>query len=467
MTDGSMSSKPGPGGLADTLGMSADEMRRLGYRVVDMVVEHLAQRGNEPAIQTGDFTELMGELGGPVPENPGNADAALDLLVKVALANQQHGDHPRFMARVPGPSSFAAILGDWLGTGYNTIASSWIGASGPTTVELVVIDWLRQLLGLPSGTEGILMSGGAMASFTALSLARTTYGNGAAYISDQTHYTVKRNLLQLGFAEEHIRVLPTDDAFRMPIPALAAAVTKDRASGLRPVVAVASAGTVNTGAVDDLEAISRTCKQHDMWFHIDGAYGAPAAISSKGRQRMAGLDKADSLSLDPHKWLFQPYEVGVTLVTRPGSLEKAYAMSAEYLTDVEAKDKVNFRSRSLELTRRSRALKMWLSLRVYGAARMRQAIEQGMALAEKAEALLRQYPDVWEIVSPAQLGIVCFAARGAGDKEHAARAAELAKSGYAAVGTTLLRGRTVFRMCMINPLTKEEDIRGTLARLAG
>ena len=450
----------------DTLGMDPALMRRLGRRVVDLVVDHVEQRAAGPTMRTGTAADLQAALGGPVPEEPGDPDEALTTLAEVALSAMQHGDHPRYFARIPSPASYAAILGDWLATGHNAIATSWAGGSGPATVELVVIEWVRQLLGMPAGTQGVLLSGGSLANLTAFAAARAVHGPGVAYLSDQAHASLTRDLATLGFPPEHVRVLPSDEDFRLPVRSLAAAVAEDRRAGRQPLLAVTSAGTTNTGAVDPLPDIADLCEREGLWFHVDGAYGAPAALCAAGRPLLVGMDRADSLVVDPHKWLFQPYDLGCLLVRRPGALEAAFAIDPEYLRDVRATHgEVDFRDRSLELTRRARAMKLWLTFRIHGAAQVRDAVARGIDLAEAAEAMLHADPR-WEVVTPAQLGIVTFALKGSDAADHVARAAALAASGHAAVTSTTLRGRSVLRLCTINPTTTEADLRTTLAALA-
>jgi glutamate/tyrosine decarboxylase-like PLP-dependent enzyme len=409
----------------------------------------------------------MQALGGALPETPMDPDQSLELLAEVALAYQQHGDHPRYFARVPGPCSFAAVLGEWMGTGFNTISASWGGGSGPATIELVVIEWLRQMIGMPEGTEGVLLSGGSIANVTAFLAARSELGRGVAYFCDQTHSSLYRDLLAMGCIDEHMHKLPSDENYCMSIDALRAAVASDKAAGLRPVMVVATAGTTNTGAADPLHAIADLCTQEDMWFHVDGAYGGPAAVTAQGRRHLDGMERADSVVLDPHKWFFQPYDLGICMVTRPGALERCYAMSPEYLKDVQATTgAVNFGNRSLELTRRSRAVKLWMSLRTYGAERFREAVQRGIELAEFAERYLRQNPATWEVVTPAQIGVVCFALRDWQEGEHAACAKTITDSGFACVSSTMLRDKSVLRLCTINPLTTEDDIVKTIDRLA-
>ncbi len=230
---------------------------------------------------------------------------------------------------------------------------------------------------------------------------------------------------------------------------------------------VVSAGTTNTGAVDDLEGLADLAAAEAGGLHVDGAYGAPGALCPAGREVLAGLERADSLVLDPHNWLFLPYDVGCLFVSRPGVLAGAFSMRPEYVADVRTgTTNVNFGDRSPELTRRSRALKLWLMLRVYGAGRIREAIERTIGLAEHAQRVLDSDPR-WEVVTPAQLGIITFTRAGWTEQDHRERAAALAASGYAVVTSTVLQGRSVLRLCTINPRTTETDIERTLERLAG
>ncbi|HEY2260927.1 MAG TPA: aminotransferase class I/II-fold pyridoxal phosphate-dependent enzyme, partial [Solirubrobacteraceae bacterium] len=391
---------------------------------------------------------------------------AMQTLVDVALANMQHGDHPRYFARVPAPSSFAGVLGEWLGTGFNTIAASWTGSSGPVTAELVVLDWLRQLLGLPDGTEGVLLSGGSVSNLTGLAAARRAIGPGVAYLCDQTHASLPRALTTLGFPPGDIRVLPSDDRLRMPAHAVREAVREDRRQGREPRFIVATAGTTNTGAVDELDGLAALAEAEGLWLHVDGAYGAPGALCPAGRARLGGMERADSLVLDPHKWLFSPIDVGCLFVRRPGALAEAFSMRPEYLADVRPDGgEVSLGDRSPELTRRSRALKLWLMFRIYGAERLRAAIARGIALAEHAQRRL-EADDRWEVITPAQLGIITFSGVGWSDADHPRQAAALSISGYATLTSTRLQGRAALRLCTINPRTTEADIDQTLERLA-
>ncbi|MFL5844397.1 MAG: pyridoxal phosphate-dependent decarboxylase family protein [Solirubrobacteraceae bacterium] len=432
------------------LQLPPDELRQLGYRIVDAIVAHGQELPDGAPLQTGSPADLQGRLAGPPPDGPGDPGAAVDTLLRDVLPFMQHGDHPRFFARVPSPSNGVSALGDALASGFNAFAGSWVGGSGPAALELVVLDWLRGWCGLPPETEGVLVSGGSVGSLTALAAAREAMAPGArAWCSDQTHSSVLRALRLLGVDHE---VLPTGTDFRMSPDDI----------GDEPGIVIATAGTTNTGAVDPLPALAALARDRGHWLHVDGAYGAPAVLTERGRAALAGIEHADSLVLDPHKWLFQPYEIGSVLVRRPGALERTFTMFPEYLRDVGvAGDEVAFRDRGPQLSRGTRALKLWLSLQVFGLDAFRAAIDRGIDLAERAAELIDATPG-FEVVTPPSLAIVCF--RVPGDPDELARRA--VADGYVVPSTTVLKGETVLRLCTINPRTTDQEIAGSVARLA-
>jgi aromatic-L-amino-acid decarboxylase len=452
---------------AEPLSLPPDEMRRLGHRVVDLVVDHWTTIRDKPPVPTGAVTpeEILARLREPPPAGPGDVDAALDLAAELVLGQMQLVSHPRYFARVPGPSTPVGALADALAAGMNAIATSSAGSPGPTALELVVLEWLAALLGMPPESEGILLSGGSMSSLTAFAAARQDRLGGpdpagTVYLSTQTHASLPRALRTIGVPEDRIRILETDDAFRLPVAAVADAIAADRAAGLRPFCVIATAGTTNTGAVDPLDALADLAAAEGPWLHVDGAYGAPAALTERGRALMPGLARADSLAVDPHKWLFAPIEVGALLVRKPGALSAAFANDPEYLRDTVG-EMPSFRDRGPQLTRGSRALKLWLTIKAFGTDAIRAGIERGLANAERAEAALRATPG-WEIVTPAQLAIVTFAHERVPASELAARAVA---DGYAAPSSTVLRGRGVLRLCLLNPRTTDAEIDATVARL--
>jgi glutamate/tyrosine decarboxylase-like PLP-dependent enzyme len=450
------------------LSLPPEEMRRLGHLVVDRIVDHLERLPEKPPTRAGDAAALRAALGGPPPEQPQDAERALELLFEQVLPFGQYGDHPRFFARVGSPSNYVSVLADTAAAGFNVFTGSWAGGAGAATVELIVVDWLRELCGLPPAAEGVMVTGGSVGTLTALAAARTARLDGrpdplaAVYLSDQAHAANARALHVLGFGPGQLRTLPADDGFRLAPAAVREAVRADLAAGRRPFCVIATAGTTSSGAVDPLVELADLCGEHGLWLHVDGAYGAAAMLCPAGRAALRGLERADSLVLDPHKWLFQPYEMGCALVREPELLERTFALEGAYLRDVTGGE-VNFRDRSLQLTRGGRALKLWLSVRVFGLAAFRDAVARGIALAAHAESVLAARPG-WEVVTPAQLGIVCF--RRDGDDGLQSRIAEaMLRDGYAAPSTTELAGRVALRLCTINPRTTFEEIERTIERM--
>ncbi len=451
--------------MPEPLSLPPEEMRRLGYAVVDRIVEHIEGLPDAPPLRVGDPDALQESLGGPPPEAPGDAGAELARLFEQVLPWGQRGDHPRFFARIGSPSNYVGVLADAAATGFNAFGATWAGGSGPVTVELTVLDWLRGWCGMPEGTAGLLTSGGSIANLTALAAARHSRlggarGTGVVYVSDQTHGSLPRAVALIG---ERTRVLASDGAQRLPADALRRAVLEDRDGGLDPFCVVATAGTTSTGAVDPLRELRAACDELGLWLHVDGAYGAPAALAETGAAALDGLGLGDSLVVDPHKWLFQPYDIGCVLVREPGLLEQVFSLEGAYLRDT-AGGAVDFRDRGPELTRPARALKLWASVRTFGLAAFRAAIAHGIALAEHAESQLRARPG-WEVVTPAQLGIVTFRRDGLDDDGHTRLSAATVADGYAAPSTTIVGGRVVLRLCTINPRTRFEEIDATLDRI--
>ncbi len=442
-----------------------DEMRRMGYRVVDMLVEHLSTLGEQPVGVKGDPEQLLAGIGGPPPEEGSSFDHLLADLQQRVLHNTMHVNHPRFFAYVPGPSNYVGALADAIISGYNVFAGTWIGGSGAAAVELETIGWLRQICGLPQATGGLFVSGGTMANLLGLAVARNRPANPIVYFSDQTHSSLEKALRILGVPPRDMRVLPSDDAYRLPLPALERAVAADRAANLQPFWVVANAGTTNTGAVDPLPELAAFCRRESLWLHVDGAYGAAAAVCEQGRDALRGMELADSLSLDPHKWLFQPFETGCLLVRDAAVLREMFNVHPEYLQDTQQhRSEVNFTDAGLQLTRSFRALKLWLSVKTFGMASFRAAIEHGFHLARFAESQLRAMPD-WEVVTPAQMAILCFRRRGADDAFHLKLVDAMVRDGYALFTSTVLKCGAVLRLCPINPRTTEADLATSLHRL--
>jgi glutamate/tyrosine decarboxylase-like PLP-dependent enzyme len=457
----------------EQLTLDADAFRVLGHHMVDAIAERLESLDDAPVGQCVGRDEMERRLREPLPEHGSDPHAVLDTALRDVLGSGLRVDHPRFFGFVPIPGNPVGALSDALVAGFNVFAGTWLAAPGAAMVELVVLDWLREMCGLPPTTEGLFVSGGSAANLTAMAVALqeragADRSRATVYLSDEAHSSIERALRVTGVTRGNVRSLPSDHDGCLVAAEVAAAVTSDRAAGRLPACVVATAGTTGTGAVDPLEALRRLCDDEGLWLHVDGAYGAAAALSPRGRAQLPGLELADSLVVDPHKWLFQPLDAGCLLVRDGAALERTFSTAPAYLRDAAAaSEEVNFCDRGVELTRPFRALKLWMSLKVFGAAAFRAAIDHGLALAEYAESRLRD-DAAFEVVTPARLGIVTFrvAAPGAADRERDELIARLPAAalshGFAYLSTTRVGDASVLRLCTINPRTTREDVHRTI-----
>ncbi len=462
-------------GADDRLAMSADEMRRVGYATVDALVELAQQR--TPVLRTATPGEMQARVGGPAPERGRPYAEVLAGVLRDVLPFRSTLTHPGYFAYVPGSGTWPGAMGDLLTSAVNLDVGNWLESAGPTQLELEVLGWMRSWVGFPADAGGILLSGGSAANLTALACARELRlgpmdVRAVAYCSDQSHSSVARAARTLGFRPEQLRVLPTDDGYRLRVDALVAAVRADRAAGLLPLVVAANAGATNTGAVDPLPELAAACREHGLWLHVDAAYGGFAALTERGRRLLSGIEQADSVALDPHKWLYQPIECGALLVREARDLEHAFSVFPDYLTETEAGEtEVQLAARGLQLTRTSRALKVWMSVHTFGLTAFRATIDRCLDLAELAERLVRE-DDRLELVMPATLGILCFRRRVEGGSPaevtavNAALVASLSASGRGMVSSTRLHGSYAIRMCVLNHASTESDVRAVLEHLA-
>jgi len=451
------------------IALSREEMREFGYRVVDLLAEHFADVREERVGSKADPAKLIPLFADDPPELGRDPNELLVQLERDVLPNNLHVDHPRFFAFVPGPNNFVSTMADAIAAGFNIFNGTWFGGPAAAALELGVIRWLGRICAMPPTAGGLFVSGGSVANMTGLMAARHAVlkdciDGATVYLSDQTHSSVERALRVIGFSREQIRKLESDRNFRLSIKMLRAAIADDRRAGLRPFCIVANAGTTNTGAVDPLSELADLAAKEKLWLHVDGAFGAASILSKRGREMLDGLDRADSLTLDPHKWLFQSFECGCVLVRDAAILKSAFKIKADYLRDVYREtEEINPCDYGIQLTRSFRALKVWLSLQTFGVAAFRQAITRGFELAELAERELRARKGC-EILSPAQMATVCFRF-GKSDELQTRLVDEMMEDGYALLTSTALRGAVALRLCTINPRTTEEDIVETVKRL--
>jgi glutamate/tyrosine decarboxylase-like PLP-dependent enzyme len=441
-------------------------MDALGRQTLAWIVQHLATLPEQPIGRTAGRAEMESLLRQPLSESGRPfADVLADFAENVA-PYAYRTNHPRFLAFIPSTPTYYSLLGDILCAGTNFFAGVWLEASGPAQVELTVLDWFKEMLGYPAEASGVLTGGGSEANLTALVAAREPLppddrARAVLYVSEQRHWSIDRAARIIGLLPHQIRPLPLDEDFRLQPSTLAGAIAEDRAAGRLPWLAVANAGTTSTGSIDPLDSLSTLCHREGIWLHVDAAYGWPAVLTPEGRAALAGIGQADSLTLDPHKWLAQTFEAGCVLVRDGPRLPAAFAMRPEYMQDVEpAADEVNFCDHGLALTRRFRALKVWLSLQVLGLGWYRRLIEHDCLLAELGQHLLER-AGVFEVLSR-RLSIVCFrylpGRVSDADRLNLALVESLRATGRVFLSSTRLRGRVYLRFCFVNWRTTTADV---------
>ena len=460
------------------LRMDVDAMRRAGYATVDALVARLADPGSDAVLRRAGPAEMRARLAGPPPEQPGDYGEVLARLLADVLPYASRTDHPGYFAFVPSFTTWPAALAELTAAAANPYCGAWMESAGPAQIELQVIDWFRDWLGMPGSTSGVLVTGGSAANLTALLVARDAAGGPSddeiVYVSDQAHSSLARTARAMGLRLHQVRVLPTDDRWRLQPGSVTAAVRADREAGRVPFALCASGGSTNTGAVDPLADLADVCAAEGLWLHVDAAYGGFAALAPEGRELLAGIERADSVTLDPHKWLFQPMECGSVLVRDGARLERTFAIHPDYLDDNDARGsgEVNFADRGLQLSRGFRALKVWVSVQTFGLAAFRGAVQRNLDLAGFAETLVRSHPDL-TLMAPAVLGIVCFRREWPGcdeaeiERRGLALASALEHGGTALVSSTRLAGRHAIRLCVLNPTSSEADVRRVIGHFAG
>lgn len=457
---------------ASPLDLDFETMQRLGHQVTDIVAEHLANIRSEPVIGYAPRHQLNKALLSAPPEDPQSFDSIVQILREHVFPFHAREPHPGFMAYIPSSPTFPSLLGDWIATGFNFYAGVWPVAGGPNQIEMVVLEWFREWMGLPQGASGLLTSGGSAANLTAMVAARhAAVENGAdiskltVYTSAQAHSSVVRAAWVAGISRANVRTVEMDELFRIRVDDLARAIEADRAHGLTPFTVVASAGTTNTGSVDPIGEIADLCESQSLWLHVDAAYAGFAALTEEGKKFLGPLHRADSLTLDPHKWLFVPFECGCLMVRDPSRLRDAFHIWPEYLKDVApGEEEVNFADRGVQLTRYSRAMKVWVSVKYFGTRSISEAIADAMDRARLLEHLVSESPD-FESLCPAQFGIFCFRARPKEVKEDELNSlnerinARVVGEGNFLISSTKLNGKFSLRICTLGFRTTHDDVR--------
>ena len=470
-----MTSRAEDGGRSE-LEMSPEQMMASALRAAELVIERVQNLPDKPAWRGGSRSELEAIMREEPPEEGRPAEEVIERAAHEILPIAGRVDHPRFFAFVPSSPTWPGVLADFMAAGHNIFQGTWLGASGPSMLEVVVMDWFRSWIGYPETAGGLFTSGGSAASLDGFVVAREAAGapmQPSVYMSDQSHTALIRAATIVGVRPESVRMVPTDEHFRLDMNELRGMILEDRESGLTPIAICGNAGATNTGAVDPLDEIADYCESEEIWFHIDAAYGGFAILTDRGAELLKGLERADSIAMDAHKWLFQPFECGCLMVKDIRKLEGAFSVQPEYLQDTRwGRDHPNFGDRGLQLSRSFRALKVWMSVQTFGLAAFRRSIGQGIELAERAEAYIRE-SDVLQIANPASLGVVCFRVNPRttelNDEQleeiNEAVQARVIEEEVAMMSSTRLRGLYSLRFCILNHTTTWEDVRFTLAAI--
>jgi glutamate/tyrosine decarboxylase-like PLP-dependent enzyme len=457
--------------------MDLEAMRRTGYAAVDALTARLADPEADRVLRRASPAEMKARLGGPAPEQGAGLDAVLARVIDDVLPYAARTNHPGYFAFIPYFTTWPAAVAELIATAANVSPWAWMESPAATQIELEVVDWFRSWLGMPAGAGGVLVSGGSAANLTALLVAREAAGgpseDSVVYVSDQGHSSLARTARAMGLRAHQVRVLPTDDHWRLQPATVATAARADRRAGRVPVAVCAAAGSTSTGAVDPLADLADVCAAEALWLHVDAAYGGFAALTPKGRALLAGIERADSVTIDPHKWLFQPFECGAVLIRDGARLARTFSIHPDYLdsTGTHGTGEVNLGDWGLQLSRGFRALKVWMSVQAFGLTAFRAAIDRNMELASYAEELVRDN-DALTLMAPTSLGIVCFRREwpGCDEAETERRGITLAdaleRRGDAFVSTTRLAGRHAIRLCVLNPTSSEAHIRRVIEHFA-
>jgi aromatic-L-amino-acid decarboxylase len=459
-------------------------MRAMVTLAMERISAHLGSLPEQPMHATKGGNRLARSLREGLPERGVPYEKLLSLLFGRVIPHSLNTASPGYLAYIPGGGLFHAAVADLIADATNRYVGVFLAAPGLVQLEANVLAWFCSMVGLPEKSGGILTTGGSLATFGAVVTARRdrlppAFQEGVIYTSEEAHHSVLKAALLAGFLPERVRMLPSDERFRLRAEAVEEAVRADRARGLRPFLLVASAGATSTGAVDDLPALADVAARETLWFHVDAAYGGFFALTERGKRALAGIERADSITLDPHKGLFLPYGTGCLLVRDRDALRRAHAVGASYLPPMqEDEDFPDFCELGPELSRDARGLRVWLPLKMHGAAVFRDALDEKLTLARRAAEALRALPEV-EIVAEPVLSLLAFRVRPAGVEDVRAIDA-FSKKVMSKVNArqrvlltgAVVKGRFVIRICVLSFRTHQdridaaiEDIRAAIAEL--
>ncbi|HEY0783385.1 MAG TPA: aminotransferase class I/II-fold pyridoxal phosphate-dependent enzyme [Thermoanaerobaculia bacterium] len=456
-----------------TLELDGAELRELVLAALAPICAHIDSLAEQPASNLAGGHKLARSLAEPLPAHGTPLAEILELLFARAVPKSLNTAGPGYLAYIPGGGLLHAAVGDLIADAVNRYTGIFAPAPALSQLEANVVAWFAEIVGYPKEARGTLTSGGSLANLIALITARRErlpedFLAGTLYVSDQTHHSIAKAALLAGFPRRNVRPIESDGRFRIRLDALEAQIARDRADGLTPFLVVGNAGSTNTGAVDPLPELADLAARHGLWFHVDGAYGGFFAMTERGRRTLQGIERADSVILDPHKSLFLPYGTGALLVREGAALRRAHAETADYLPALQDDpDLVDFSALSPELSRPFRGLRVWLPIKLTGIEAFRQALDEKLDLALWAADELRRIPGI-EILAEPELSLLAFhlAVPGA-DLETANRKNRKllerinARQRVFMTGT-LLAGRFALRICILSFRTHRDRMEQAL-----
>jgi glutamate/tyrosine decarboxylase-like PLP-dependent enzyme len=457
---------------------SAAEIREMGRAALDLVVSYYESlAAGRPVARPTSSSHLRGLLDESLPVEGSPVEASLNILRDVALEFSRHSAHPRFFGYISSPGNAINAAGSLVASALNINVTGWRSAPVGAEIERLVVRWLKEMLGFPEQAGGLLMSGGSMANFAGIAAARSAKApadvvrEGLAagprmmiYVSDEGHFSIRKAAAMLGLGANNVRTVRTNARLEMDLDDLSRQVRLDRAAGYLPFCVVASAGTVASGAIDPVAVIARFARAENLWLHVDACYGGFAALSLSARPLFAGIEEADSIALDPHKWLYLPVGSGCVLYRDPGTACAAFSENAEYtrVLGLEQDEAFVFWDYGPELSRPFRALDLWLLVKSVGARALGEAIQENIACAKYFEQLIRAIPD-FEMMAPVELSIFCFRYRPAdftGDLDALNERIMLAlqRAGSSYLSNARIGGKFALRGCVVNYRTTRRDM---------
>jgi len=460
--------------------MTPDDFRQWGYRWVDWVVDYLANPERHSVLAKVKPGAIRKQLPASPPEKPESFEAVFQDFERIIVPGLTHWNHPSFLAYFPNTGSEPGIFGEMVTAALNVNGMLWRTAPAATELEEHVLDWLRQIIGLPESFKGMICDTASMSSFHALAAAREGIpgrsvrddgicGPGAPkyriYASDQAHSSIEKSAMALGIGSRGLAKICSDSEFRMDVGALESAIKSDLREGVVPFAVVATVGTTSTTSIDPVPRIADICAKYGLWLHVDAAYAGSAAILPELRNILDGCDRADSFVVNPHKWLLTPMDLSAFYFRRPEMLRRAFSLTPEYLKTAEADSVTNTMEYSLQLGRRFRALKFWMIVRHYGVEGLRSVIREHIRLAKLFASLVEEDAR-FEVVAPVQFSTVCFRLK-AGDGENQAMIDRVNGTGKVFISHTSLHGKLTPRLAIGNARTREEHIRAAWDVIAG